>query len=65
MKSRISRRSFVQSVAASVIPAALVPGKSGIAKALASLGGGAQAASGNVAWKDAGVVDVCAPHLPS
>ena len=58
MKSRISRRRFVQSVAASVVPVALVPGKPGIAKALASLGGGAQAASGNAAWKDAGVVDV-------
>jgi len=58
MKSRISRRRFVQTVAASVVPVALVPGKPGIAKALASLGGGAQAASGNPAWKDAGVVDV-------
>jgi uncharacterized protein len=58
MKSRISRRRFVQSAAASVVPAILVPGKPGLAKALSSFGGGVPDSTGNPAWKEAGVVDV-------
>lgn len=62
MKSRISRRKFVQSATASVVPAVLVQGKSGLAKALASMGGGMPEPAGSTAWKDAGVVDVS--HSP-
>jgi uncharacterized protein len=58
MKFKISRRSFVQSAAASVVPAVLVPGKQGLAKALSSFGSGAPESTGNPAWKEAGVVDV-------
>ena len=58
MKSRISRRRFVQSAAASVVPAVLASGKPGLAKALTSLGAGAPESAANPAWKSAGVVDV-------
>jgi uncharacterized protein len=58
MKSKFSRRRFVQSAAASVVPAALVPGRPAFAKALSALGGDASAGNASAAWKDVGVVDV-------
>ena len=57
MKSRISRRRFVQSAAISTASAVLLKGQPAFAKALGSLSAGAPDATGDASWKEAGVVD--------
>lgn len=58
MKSKLSRRRFLASAAASVVPAALSQGQPRIAGAIHSLAGAALPDAGGYAWKDAGVIDV-------
>lgn len=63
MKSRVSRRKFLASAAASLVPAALAHTQPRIADALTSLAAepldtAGQAASTNAAWKNTGVIDL-------
>ena len=58
MKSKFSRRRFIASAAASVVPAALAQAQSRIAGAIHSMAGSALPEAGADSWKDAGVIDV-------
>lgn len=59
MKSSLSRRKFLASAAASVVPAALAQAQPRIAGAIHSLAGDATPSDTSAAsWKDAGVIDV-------
>ena len=57
MKSKLSRRRFLASAAASVIPAAIANASPRIAGALNSLAAAAPDSPAEI-WKDAGVIDV-------
>jgi uncharacterized protein len=57
MKSKLSRRHFLASAAASVLPVAIAKASPRVAEALNSLGGVAPDSSAET-WKDAGVIDV-------
>jgi DUF1680 family protein len=56
MKSKISRRGFLATAAASLVPASMAHARSGVAGALASFAG--DAAGPGTSWRDAGVIDV-------
>ncbi|MGH9589100.1 MAG: hypothetical protein ACRD25_01835, partial [Terracidiphilus sp.] len=58
MKSEFSRRKFLASAAASVVPAAIAKASPRIAGAMGSLAGDAAPAAAGYAWKEAGVIDV-------
>ncbi|MGA2571689.1 MAG: beta-L-arabinofuranosidase domain-containing protein [Terracidiphilus sp.] len=59
MKSKISRRKFLATAAASAVPAALARTQPRIADALSSLAGAARPDAGAAgSWKDAGVIDL-------
>jgi uncharacterized protein len=62
MKSRISRRKFLASAAASVVPAALAQAQPRIADTLNALSGVPRSDAAAGPWKDAGVIDVS--HSP-
>jgi len=62
MKRKVSRRQFLASAAASVVPVAMAQARPGLASALAPLANAAGAAP-DAGWKDAGVIDVSrSPH---
>lgn len=58
MKSEFSRRKFLATAAASVVPAAIAKASPRIAGAMGSLAGGAAPDTSGYAWKEAGVIDV-------
>lgn len=58
MKSRISRRNFLASAAATVVPAALAHARPRIAASLSSLAGAPTLETSANSWKRAGVIDV-------
>ena len=58
MKSRISRRNFLASAAATVVPAALAHARPRIAASLSSLAGAPPCETSADSWKRAGVIDV-------
>ena len=58
MKSKLSRRRFLASAAASVVPVALAKASPRVAVALDSLASAVPRDSSAETWKDAGVIDV-------
>jgi DUF1680 family protein len=63
MKSKLSRRKFLASAAASVVPAAIAQARPRITGALNSLAGAPRLDDSTGSWKDSGVIDLSrSPH---
>ena len=63
MKSKLSRRKFLASAAASVVPAAIAQARPRITGALNSLAGAPRLDDSTGSWKDSGVIDLArSPH---
>ena len=60
MKSKISRRGFLATAAASLVPASMAHARSGVAGAMATFAD--DTAGSSTSWRDAGVIDVS--HSP-